>query len=804
MTEHYYSINDATPAEVEAHYASLRPAHTQIPERDLLVKSITRLGHIDFNDWKAFGVKAANLAVLNTLDFPVGTAPDGFAVPFYFYDEFMKIHGFYDRIKTMLDNPDFQTDFDVQDDMLDDLRDDIKDAESPQWIIDALTAMHAAYPAGQSLRYRSSTNNEDLPGFNGAGLYNSYTQHPEETEDDGIDKSLKQVFASLWTFRAFSEREFHRIDHLAAAMGVLVHPNYKDEKANGVAVSFDPFFNTAGAYYVNTQLGEDLVTNPEAHSEPEELLLNQDGTYTVLGTSNLVEPGTLLMSDTQLRQLRQHLGEIHDHFAGLYNLSPYAIEIEFKITSANILAIKQARPWVFSGVPRPVRPPPVRPPPVRPTPTPTPTPPPPPRPLPPPPPSPPPPPPPAPDAPVVPRVLATSMVVNWQKPTGDRVVISNYDLRYREVGTDEFIDGPQDIRGTSVILLGLSPDTEYEIQIRASNSTGDGEWSELGMVQTSPLILQDRFSFSLDMDESEGDQFASFSGVSSDGLASIQIFGKRLKDIPVNELSVRFEYDGTQVVYDGFKLGPALSGISALGSKDFVTIGMTLRETRDDSGLVGTIRFRTTDAFSETEIRLVQVKLLGEQSRVLPMFLSVALQEAVTPVVSMPSPDFNENGIVGISDFKLFVDVFGLKEDQEGYEARYDLDADGEIGISDFSIFVDSFGEEVVPAPQEVVPVPVFTSVLPVLRFVEENTPSGQPIGEPISATSADGESLTYSLWGVDAAYFAIDASTGQLQTKEAYNFERRKWYSPIVRVSDGKGGLVSVVVNIAIIDVAE
>ena len=89
-----------------------------------------------------------------------------------------------------------------------------KDAETPQWIIDALTAMHATYPEGQSLRYRSSTNNEDLPGFNGAGLYDSKTQDPDETEEDGIDKSLKQVFASLWTFRAFTEREFHRIDHL--------------------------------------------------------------------------------------------------------------------------------------------------------------------------------------------------------------------------------------------------------------------------------------------------------------------------------------------------------------------------------------------------------------------------------------------------------------------------------------------------------------------------------------------------------------------------------------------------------------
>ena len=265
----------------------------------------------------------------------------------------MKAHDFYTRIETMLANEDFQTDFEVQDDRLDDLRDDIKDAETPQWIIDALTAMHATYPEGQSLRYRSSTNNEDLPGFNGAGLYDSKTQDPDETEEDGIDKSLKQVFASLWTFRAFTEREFHRIDHLAAKMGVLVHPNYSDELANGVAVSFDPIRGWAGYYYVNTQLGEDLVTNPEAHSVPEELLLSRDTDgYTVLAFSNLVDRGKLLMSDAQIDQLRRHLAVIHDHFAGLYNPAPdeqFAMEIEFKITSANVLAIKQARPWVFEG-----------------------------------------------------------------------------------------------------------------------------------------------------------------------------------------------------------------------------------------------------------------------------------------------------------------------------------------------------------------------------------------------------------------------------------------------------------------------
>ena len=34
--------------------------------------------------------------------------------------------------------------------MLDNLRDDIEDAASPQWIIDALTEMHASFPEGTS------------------------------------------------------------------------------------------------------------------------------------------------------------------------------------------------------------------------------------------------------------------------------------------------------------------------------------------------------------------------------------------------------------------------------------------------------------------------------------------------------------------------------------------------------------------------------------------------------------------------------------------------------------------------------
>ena len=297
VAENGWELRAATVEEVNAHYAASRPSESQTPERDLSVTTITPLGEIGFENWDAFGVKAANVAVLGTLEFPEGTVPTGFAIPFYFYDEFMKANDFYKKIEEMLADEDFQTDFDEQEDELKDLRKKIKDADVPDWIIEALTTMHGTYPEGQSLRYRSSTNNEDLPGFNGAGLYDSKTQKPDETEEDGIDKSLKQVFASLWNFRAFSEREFHRVDHKAAAMGILVHPNYTDELVNGVAVSFDPAYGTDGSYYVNSQVGEDLVTNPEAHSVPEEILLYAGGSYTVVATSNQVERGELFMSD---------------------------------------------------------------------------------------------------------------------------------------------------------------------------------------------------------------------------------------------------------------------------------------------------------------------------------------------------------------------------------------------------------------------------------------------------------------------------------------------------------------------------
>lgn len=345
-----FQIREATLDEVNAWYEDLRPTETQTPIRDLSITEILPLDEIEFEMSTAFGAKCSNLATMRTFGLPEGTIPDGFGIPFYYYDEFMKHNDFYLEAEVMINNPAFQNDINFRIQRLKDFRRDIKDAPMPLWMLNDLQAMHSSFPEGTAVRCRSSTNNEDLPGFSGAGLYTSKTQHLDEGH---ISKSIKQIYASMWNFRAYEERDFYRVDHFVAAMGVLCHPNFQGEKSNGVGISIDPIYGTDSTFYLNTQVGEALITNPDPNDVAEEILLyrnpSQGGGYLVLRLSNLVNPGELVMDQIYLDQMRDFLTIIHDEFAILYDVEGvegFGMDIEYKVTAQDQLAIKQARPWV--------------------------------------------------------------------------------------------------------------------------------------------------------------------------------------------------------------------------------------------------------------------------------------------------------------------------------------------------------------------------------------------------------------------------------------------------------------------------
>ena len=71
-------------------------------------------------------------------------------------------------------------------------------------------------------------------------------------------------------------------------------------------------------------------------------------------------------------------------------------------------------------------------------------------------------------------------------------------------------------------------------------------------------------------------------------------------------------------------------------------------------------------------------------------------------------------------------------------------------------------------------------------RSVAEGSAIGTNIGAVVSATDPDGNSLTYSLSGTDAASFSIVNSTGQLRTNVLLDYETKSSYSVTVTASDG------------------
>jgi len=345
-------IRDATDQELLDTQNERRPGQVTVMDRNLDEPSILRLNDLKFNQTNAYGGKATGVAELRRAINP-RYVPNGFAVPFAFYDTFMTSNGFYTQATEMMQNPQFINDSAARKDMLKDFRRAIKQADIISNLRDQLDAMHQSFPPGTTLRCRSSANAEDTIGFTGAGLYDSYTHRLDEGH---IEKSIKQVWASLWNFRAFEERSFYRIDHLASAMGVLVHPNFDDERVNGVAITRNLYFENFNGYYVNAQIGEDLITNPTGNETAEEVLIMEDlnGTpdrpYELIYVrrSSLVGADERVIQTDDLTLLAEQMRSIQNHFGALYGRSDsptFAMDIEFKIDRDGLLAIKQARPW---------------------------------------------------------------------------------------------------------------------------------------------------------------------------------------------------------------------------------------------------------------------------------------------------------------------------------------------------------------------------------------------------------------------------------------------------------------------------
>jgi phosphoenolpyruvate synthase/pyruvate phosphate dikinase len=365
-----YDISQVTQAEADAWWEEHRPQGVQVPglnESVVDLRDVTEIVPADVPpdqmlaaikaSTQAFGGKAANYAAMSHVE---GLrVPAAFAVPIYYYLQFMRENAFDQRVSALLADAAFRNDPAERDRQLELLRDDMRVGVVNAEFEAMLLAKLAADFPGVRMRFRSSTNAEDLDGFTGAGLYTSRSGDPNDPESPVLD-AVRRVWSSVWYFRAFEERTYRSIDHQQVGMALLVHRSFPEEEANGVALTNNPF-DRAGlepAFYVNVQVDEFSVVQPEPGTTTEEFLYYfdlQSRPVTYLSRSNMVADGERVLSSAQVQELGVALDRIREHFTPAYAPalgaanSWWAMDVEFKLDGepgeTPLVFIKQARPF---------------------------------------------------------------------------------------------------------------------------------------------------------------------------------------------------------------------------------------------------------------------------------------------------------------------------------------------------------------------------------------------------------------------------------------------------------------------------
>lgn len=347
-------------------------------------------------------MKAANLGeIFTALDAP--NRVDGFGIPFAMYAEHVRRSNAQPTIDGIISDLALRADRNALSTRLTAVQNALRRGPLAQGLLQSIIEQaRVTWGAGADtmfLRFRSSTNAEDLEQFSGAGLYDSKTgciaddldsdsngpsrcltathraalearladyraqlsAHPERTyltaliadleqdltEEKTVSDALRKVWRSLWNLRAFDEREFYGIDHRQVFMGVAVMPTMVLERRETVALTnLRHGQESGGLYRLVSQLGEIGVVRPEVPSAaPEEMTFVREGSaatmFTVLQRSS-ESPSADLWSEPQRAEVARLLMRLHDHFATrVYpSITPLRLDVEIDVTADGVALFK--------------------------------------------------------------------------------------------------------------------------------------------------------------------------------------------------------------------------------------------------------------------------------------------------------------------------------------------------------------------------------------------------------------------------------------------------------------------------------
>jgi pyruvate, water dikinase len=319
---------------------------------DNSIKKIVDLTTIPKNGVNFLGSKAQNMAYLKQISkqIPFKTPENAFGIPFYFYTSHVQKKSISSLISELLiyPNPDSTKWINNQ---LKKIRTQIKRETIDNELISQLNEK-LGNSNFKNFRFRSSTNAEDIEGFNGAGLYESKTGIYGDSIKT-FEKAIKQVWASVWNESSYYERVIFNIDQKNIAMGVLVHRAFPDELANGVVITKNLFRDNFSGITINVQKGENSVVKPEKNVICEQFTVydfslfddvrkNYDVDYVSLSNLNENKP---LLTNSEIDNLYNVSKKIERKMHIFWKkMTFHPVDIEFKIVGEKReLYIKQAR-----------------------------------------------------------------------------------------------------------------------------------------------------------------------------------------------------------------------------------------------------------------------------------------------------------------------------------------------------------------------------------------------------------------------------------------------------------------------------
>ena len=263
----------------------------QIPPVNLKVKKLTPLREMHKEDSISFGGKSANLGEMLNARIPNITVPDGFTVPFYWYNKFMKDNGLDKKIEDLMDNNDFVHNPRIRRQKLKEFQAEIQDGKFDENLKRAIVRRWETQLGGRAVFVRSSSNSEDLPNFSGAGLYSTKTN--VVTEKQLID-AVKYVWASLWNFQAYEARVRNYVSQSDVYMSALIQTGVNMQKG-GVMISKDPLdAQNKDSVYISAVCGHNSKI-PDNEGIPEQILFNPKSNSVVVMT--LSQQGNALTFD---------------------------------------------------------------------------------------------------------------------------------------------------------------------------------------------------------------------------------------------------------------------------------------------------------------------------------------------------------------------------------------------------------------------------------------------------------------------------------------------------------------------------